>query len=132
MDPRSDARLLLVERVAARVHLEFGAVVVVGCVHRSNDGHVVHAGGEVRQPVGDQGAGLSMLPVADLKRENFRESPLDGHNPPAAEGIKRGFQGIGMGCFREGLSRVGVECRLGIKCFQDRNTQMTLLALGGW
>jgi hypothetical protein len=53
------------------VELRLGAVVVVGGVHRADDGQVVDAGAEVRQPVADLDAALAALLEAHLGGENL-------------------------------------------------------------
>ncbi len=73
VDPRADDRLPFVEGVPAVVHLELGAVVVVGGVHRAHQGNVVDAAGEVRQPVANLGAALAVPAKADLQRVDARE-----------------------------------------------------------
>ena len=61
MHPRAERRELAVEHVPAGVELRLGAVVVVGRVHRADDGDVVDAVADVRQPVADLDAALAAL-----------------------------------------------------------------------
>ena len=68
VDPGAERRELAVEHVPAGVELRLGAVVVVGRVHRADDGDVVDALADVRQPVADLDAALAVLLEADLQR----------------------------------------------------------------
>src|SRR5207302_11405496 len=54
--PRTDGREGAFEYVPAGVELKLGAVVVIGCPHRADDGDVVDAVTDVRPPVADGNA----------------------------------------------------------------------------
>ena len=66
--PGAERRELAVEHVPAGVELRLGAVIVVGRVHRADDGDVVDAASHVRHPVAHLDAALAVLPEADLQR----------------------------------------------------------------
>ena len=68
MDPGADRRMATVQEMAAGQKLHLGAVVVVGRVHRADDGDVVDTPAQVRPPVADLNAALPARFEADLER----------------------------------------------------------------
>ena len=68
IDPCADGGFARVEHVAAGVELDLGAVIVVGGPHGADEGDVVGAGSDVREPVADFDAALAVAAEADLER----------------------------------------------------------------
>ena len=66
MYPGADGRVITLEELAAGVKLQLRAMIVVGRPGRANERDVVGAPGQVRPPVADFDAALSVFSLADL------------------------------------------------------------------
>src|SRR5262249_37064330 len=119
VNPRADDRLSLIEGVPAGVHLELSAVVVVGRVYRADEGDVIDAAGQVRQPIADFHAALAMALEADLERKDAREQiAVRADDRARALQVERRALRIGKRSFLIGPPGIAIESRLGVKGFK--------------